>query len=130
MKLAFARAGVLGLRQPVDTWSTVSIYRLHDVTGDDLGFLEHPAPNLEPGDVLVVADGREAVVTARVEAEPGPGPLVAMLEVALAPLGSKSTTHSSSSPPDVPGASDDPARELPAKRGARVSKMGDGLATA
>jgi urease accessory protein UreE len=45
----------------------VSIYRLHDTTGDDLGLLEHPAPNLEPGDVVVVADGREAVVTARVE---------------------------------------------------------------
>ena len=59
----------------------MSIYRLHDATGDDLGLLEHPAPNLEPGDVVVVADGREALVTARVEAEPGPGPLVAMLEV-------------------------------------------------
>jgi urease accessory protein UreE len=46
---------------------TVSIYRLHDTTGEDLGLLEHPAPNLEPGDVVVVADGREAVVTARVE---------------------------------------------------------------
>ena len=61
------------------------IYRLHDTSGDDLGLLEHPAPNLEPGDVVVLADGREAIVTARVEAEPGPGPLVAMLEVALAP---------------------------------------------
>ena len=61
------------------------IYRLHDTSGDDLGLLEHPAPNLEPGDVVVLADRREAIVTARVEAEPGPGPLVAMLEVALAP---------------------------------------------
>jgi hypothetical protein len=42
-------------------------------------------PNLEPGDVVVVADGREAVVTARLEAEPGWGQLVAMLEVAIAP---------------------------------------------
>jgi urease accessory protein UreE len=61
----------------------VSIYRLHDPTGEDLGLLEHPAPNLEPGDVVVLADGREAVVTGRVEAEPGPGPLVATLEVAI-----------------------------------------------
>ena len=60
-------------------------YRLHDTTGDDLGLLEHSAPNLEPGDVVVVADGRDAVVTARVEAEPGWGQLVAMLEVAIAP---------------------------------------------
>jgi hypothetical protein len=60
----------------------VSIYRLHDTTGDDLGLLEHPAPNVEPSDVVVLADGREAIVTARVEAEPGP--LVALLEVAIA----------------------------------------------
>jgi hypothetical protein len=66
-------------------WSTVPIYRLHDTTGDDLGLLEHPAPNLEPGDVVVVADGREALVTARVEAESGWGHLVALLEVAIAP---------------------------------------------
>ena len=62
------------------------IYRLHDITGDDLGLLEHPAPNLEPGDVVVLADGRDAVMTARVEAEPGWGQLVAMLEVAVAPV--------------------------------------------
>jgi hypothetical protein len=29
----------------------------------------------------VLADGREGVVTARVEVAPGPGPLVAVLEV-------------------------------------------------
>ena len=63
----------------------VPIYRLHDTTGEDLGLLDHPAPNLEPGDVVVVADGREALVTARVEAEPGWGQLVALLEVAIAP---------------------------------------------
>jgi len=63
----------------------MSIYRLHGTTGDDLGLLEHPAPNLEPGDVVVLVDGRDAVVTARVEAEPGWGQLVAMLEVAIAP---------------------------------------------
>jgi hypothetical protein len=64
----------------------MSIYRLHDTTGEDLGLLEHPAPNLEPGDVVVLVDGREGVVTARVEAEPGWGQLVAMLEVAVAPV--------------------------------------------
>ena len=37
-------------------------YRLHDTTGDDLGLLEHPAPNVEPGDVVVLPDGREALV--------------------------------------------------------------------
>jgi len=58
-------------------------YRLHDTTGDDLGLLQHPASNLEPGDVVLLADGREAIVTARVEARPGP--LEALLEVVAAP---------------------------------------------
>jgi hypothetical protein len=55
----------------------VPIYRLHDTTGDDLGLLEHPAPNVEPGDVVMLGDGREALVTARVEVERGWGHLVA-----------------------------------------------------
>jgi hypothetical protein len=36
------------------------LYRLHDTTGDDLGVVEHPAPNVEPGDVLFLGDRREA----------------------------------------------------------------------
>jgi hypothetical protein len=36
----------------------VPTYRLHDTTGDDLGLLEHPAPNLEPSDVVVLAGFR------------------------------------------------------------------------
>ena len=58
-------------------------YSLHDTSGDDLGLLEHPAPNVEPGDVVVLPDGREALVTARVGGEPGP--LAALLEVVIAP---------------------------------------------
>jgi hypothetical protein len=61
----------------------VPTYRLHDTTGDDLGLLEHPAPNVEPGDVVVIPDGREALVTARIEAEPGL--LAGLLEVVIAP---------------------------------------------
>ena len=48
----------------------MAIYRIHDTTGEDLGVLEHPAPNLESGDVVVLTDGREGLVTAGVEAEP------------------------------------------------------------
>jgi len=48
--------------------------------------LEHPAPNIEPGDVVVVAVGREAIVTGRVEAESGWGHLVALLAIAPTPL--------------------------------------------
>ena len=58
-------------------------YRLHDLEGDDLGLLEHPAPNVEPGDVVVLADGREAakpVTTARTT-------------TCLAPFGSTTTTQ-------------------------------------
>jgi hypothetical protein len=58
-------------------------YRVHATDGDDLGILEHPAPNLEPGDVVVLADGREAIVTARVETKPGP--LAGLLEIVVAP---------------------------------------------
>jgi hypothetical protein len=58
-------------------------HRVHDTTGDDLGVIEHPAPNIEPGDVIMLPDAREALVTARVEAEPGP--LAGLLEVAVAP---------------------------------------------
>jgi hypothetical protein len=63
----------------------VPTYRLHAHDGDDLGLVEHPAPNLEPGDVVMLADGREALVTARVETY-GVGPFEALLRVAVAPL--------------------------------------------
>ena len=53
-------------------------------TGNDMGALLHAAPNLEPGDMVVLEDGREALVTARVETD-GSGPLAALLEVAIAP---------------------------------------------
>lgn len=43
------------------------VYHLHDTAGDDLGLLEHPATNVEPGDVVHLSDGREALVTARDE---------------------------------------------------------------
>lgn len=68
---------------PMNIWPTASEPGL-DTTGDDLGFLEHPAPNLEPGDVVMVPDGREALVTARVQTY-GRGRLAALLEVAIAP---------------------------------------------
>ena len=59
-------------------------YRIHDHTGDDPGLLEHPAPNVEPGDLLIVlADGREALATARVVT--AAGPLASLLKVAVAP---------------------------------------------
>jgi hypothetical protein len=43
-----------------------------------------PAPNVEPGDVVMLPDGREALVTARVETDGGQ--LAALLEVAIAPI--------------------------------------------
>lgn len=57
----------------------VPTYAPNDTTGVDLGLLEHPAPNLEPGDVVAIP----TLVTARIEAEPGL--LAALLEVVVAP---------------------------------------------
>ena len=34
---------------------------------DDLGLIGHPAPNVGPGDMVMLPDGREALVTARVQ---------------------------------------------------------------
>lgn len=61
----------------------VPVYRLHDTAGDDLGLLEHPAAKVEPGDVVHLSDGREAVVTARVETSSEQ--VWAQLEVLVAP---------------------------------------------
>ena len=69
----------MGWGLPVDASSQMAVYRVRDTTGADLGVLEHPAPNIEPGDVVWLPDGDEAIVAARVEAEPGP--LAAILEV-------------------------------------------------
>jgi hypothetical protein len=84
----------------------VPTYRLHDTTGDDLGLSEHPAPNVEPGDVVVLEDRREALVTAGVEAQPGP--VTALLEGAIAPT--PLTSDESIAWPKT--------RELPEDRGA------------
>ena len=43
---------------------------LGGVLSDDLG-VEHPAPDLEPGDIVFLADGCEALVTTQVEWRPG-----------------------------------------------------------
>ena len=59
------------------------LYRLHDHAGDDLGAIEHVAGNLEPGDIVFLRDGREALITARVEA--AQGRLAALLDVVVAP---------------------------------------------
>lgn len=69
-----SRASAIGSR-------IVSVYRVHDHTGDDLGSLDHPAPNLEAGDVVMLEDGREALVTARVET--ASGLVAALLEVVV-----------------------------------------------
>jgi hypothetical protein len=59
-------------------------YRLHDTTGDDLGVIEHLAPNIEPGDVCSSRTG------VRRSLRPGSrrtgGRLAALLEVAPTPL--------------------------------------------
>jgi hypothetical protein len=56
-----------------------------DETGEDLGILDHPAPNVEVGDLVLLADGREVVVTARVEGWRGSS-ITADLDVAVSPF--------------------------------------------
>jgi hypothetical protein len=49
-----------------------------------VGLLEHPVSNLEAGDVVVLGDGRQALVTARIEPWRG-SRFAAVLEVVLSP---------------------------------------------
>jgi hypothetical protein len=57
----------------------IPTYRLHAHDGYDLELLEHPAPNVEAGDVVMLADGRKALVTSRVD----DSPFVALLQVVM-----------------------------------------------
>ena len=70
----------------VSSWGAESVracmplYRLHDTNADDLGLVGHPAPNVVPGDVVILDERRDALVTARVDMPKG-HPVTAMLEV-------------------------------------------------
>lgn len=55
-------------------------YRLHDTEGNDLGLIEHPATNLEPGDMVTTEDGRRWRVVRYVPA-PEEAPVQRLLEV-------------------------------------------------
>jgi hypothetical protein len=61
-------------------------YRLRDdESGEELGVLEHPAPNVDVGDIVLLADNREAIVTARVEGGRG-SRVTALLEIVPSPF--------------------------------------------
>jgi hypothetical protein len=49
-----------------------------------VGLLEHPAWDLKAGDVVVLGDGRQALVTARIESWRG-SRFAAVLEIVLSP---------------------------------------------
>jgi hypothetical protein len=59
----------------------VASYHLYDAVGGSVGRIEHPAPNLEPGDLLLLEDGSEAVVTTRIDLDDGTAD--AVLEVVV-----------------------------------------------
>jgi hypothetical protein len=62
------------------------VYRLRDdESGEDIGILEHPAPNVDVGDILLLADNREAIVTARVDGGRG-SRVTALLEIVVSPF--------------------------------------------
>jgi hypothetical protein len=63
----------------------VPVYRLHDTVGDFRGLLEHPAADVEPGAVVHLSGGREAIVTARAETNSDRVRAQALLEVLVAP---------------------------------------------
>jgi hypothetical protein len=41
----------------------MALYRLHGTTDEDVSLFDHPAANVEPGSVVHLSDGREALVT-------------------------------------------------------------------
>lgn len=55
-------------------------YSLHDTEGNDLGTIEHPAPNLEAGDPVTTEDGTHWRVVRYVPA-PAEAPIQRLLEV-------------------------------------------------
>jgi hypothetical protein len=40
----------------------VPTYRVRSTSGDDLGLIEHPAPNVEHGGVVQLPDGHDGIV--------------------------------------------------------------------
>jgi len=87
-KEALAQSSVWGVvewRRRADISARMAVYLLHDPTGADLGTLNHPAANLEPGDLVSLPSGDQAVVKARTDAGRGPEAFVATLEVTLSP---------------------------------------------
>ena len=69
----------------------MATYRLRDATGDDLGVIEHPAPNVEAGDVVMLPDGREALVSARIEGDERF--VTALLQVVISPDSMAQSEH-------------------------------------
>jgi hypothetical protein len=62
------------------------VYRLRDdESGQDLGILEHPAPNVDVGDIVLLADNHEAIVTARADGGRG-SRVTAVLEIVRSPF--------------------------------------------
>ena len=58
-------------------------YRVRSMSGDYLGLVEHPAADVDRGDVVELPSGHDAIVTERFES--GEESIVALLEVAVAP---------------------------------------------
>jgi hypothetical protein len=63
--------------------SVMPTYLLQD-SGGYIGLLQHPAPNLTAGDEVVLADGRAARVTARIDSWHG-SRFAAVLDIRVLP---------------------------------------------
>jgi hypothetical protein len=79
-RLPAASLDVPRLPTVVTLCATVFRYGLHDTDGGDQGDLQHPAPNLEPGDSATTEDGRRWRVVRYVPA-PEEAPMHRLLEV-------------------------------------------------
>ena len=71
-------------------------YRVHALSGDDLGLIDHAAGNVGRGDVVQLPNGHDAIVTVRTET--GEDGIEALLEVAVPPTYGSRTPWSRRSP--------------------------------
>lgn len=95
---------------PGDPPPVAHAYHLYDGHGTDLGRVEHPA-TVHTGDTIALADGRAAIVVARIEACSASA-VVALLEVMVFPAaraGSASRPGEAREPGDRAQASVAPA---------------------
>lgn len=80
-------------------------YHLYDGSGSDLGRIEHPA-TVHTGDTIALADGRAAIVVARIEACSSSA-VAALLEVMVFPAAREGHPRRAGAPGPTEGEADE-----------------------